>query len=404
MTNSADLAIGSNGCSTAANPSLTPVTLSSAPGDNRLVVIILRGGMDGLSAVQPYGDPNYLKMRGKLAKEDGRYAQKLDGFFALHPALAPLLGLWEKEELGFVHSVSTPYRDKRSHFEGQDLLEAGSASFKGGKMRDGWLNRMMQGMSDVTGETAFALGRQALPILSGDIPVSRWAPAAGLMLQPQARDICRQMMHGYPQFSQAFEDALRLSGDLDRDATSTGCDTLEDMQTALENQIKQGRDGDAIASFAASRLLLGTRIAAFSISGWDTHANQSAVLSRMLAQLASCILTLKRDLGSVWKKTSVVALTEFGRTLRINGTNGTDHGTGGVMMLAGGAIRGRRVVGTWPGLDEASLYDRRDLNPTSDVRMHLAWIMRGLFGFDQSFLRDTVFPGLEMHSDPMLLR
>lgn len=388
-------------CSTQASPTITPVTMSNATGDNRLVVIILRGGMDGLSTVQPVGDPDFDEMRGTVAKHETGQPTDLDGFYALHPSLNPLMDLWTKGELSFIHAVSTPYRDKRSHFDGQDLLEAGTASLSDGRVRDGWLNRMMQGLENLHGETAFAIGRNAMPVLSGTVPISQWAPSAGLVIRPQTLVLARSLMNAHPQFSYAMENAMRLAQEGTVDQELIPSETLETVQAALRVQIKRG--GDDIANFAASRLRGDTRIAAFSLSGWDTHAHQKTVLSGMLRQLASAILNLQRNLGSVWEKTTVVAITEFGRTVHYNGTKGTDHGTGGVMVLAGGALRGGRVIADWPGLAEADLYDRRDLNPTRDVRSHLAWIMRGLFGFEKSFLETTVFPGLDIGSDPRLL-
>jgi uncharacterized protein (DUF1501 family) len=159
-----------------------------------------------------------------------------------------------------------------------------------------------------------------------------------------------------------------------------------------------------IADFAVTQLRDAARIASFSIGGWDTHANQANTLNRPLKRLAEVILALKNGLGGdVWGKTTVVAMTEFGRTVRGNGTRGTDHGTGGAMLLAGGAVRGGRVFGVWPGLEEAALYDRRDLMPTGDVRAYAGWAMRGAFGIGRSALERQVFPGLDLGDDPGLL-
>ena len=167
---------------------------------------------------------------------------------------------------------------------------------------------------------------------------------------------------------------------------------------------QQGKAHLKVAEFAAEQLRGDTRIASFSINGWDTHNRQDKSIKPALDRLADTVLGLQSGLGpDVWGKTAVVAMTEFGRTARINGTGGTDHGTGGVMVLAGGAIRGGQVLGKWPGLSEADLYDRRDLMPTSDVRALAAWIMRGLAGLDRAMLEKTVFPGLDMGADPGLL-
>ena len=389
------------GCSAAASPLLTPVSFASAPWETRLVVIILRGGMDGLDVIRPYGDPNLRLARRSLSggPEDG--AADLDGFYALNPALNPLLPLWQSGHLAFVNAVSTPYRDKRSHFDGQDLLEAGTASLAG--VRDGWLNRMLQHVPGIEAQTAFALGRGENKVLIGDAPVADWAPGADLEISPQAIRLAELMMEKDPAFHAAFSEALMLSETGESGSMLTGREALVDMR----RDIKAAFDGGAhvkIAEFAAKQLRGDTRVVSFSVNGWDTHRAQDQALGRALGNLSETVLTLKEQLrGPVWQKTAIVAMTEFGRTVRQNGTMGTDHGTGGAMMLAGGAIRGGRVYGQWPGLDEASLYERRDLLPTSDVRQHAAWVMRGLTGLDRAVLESAVFPGLDMGSDPGLL-
>jgi uncharacterized protein (DUF1501 family) len=371
------------GCSLAASPLLTPISLAAAPWDTRLVVIILRGGMDALDVVQPYGAPEYAALRAGLNAGPAQGAEDLDGFFALHPRLAPLMPLWRRGELGFVHAVSTPYRDKRSHFDGQDLLEAGTDSLSGA--RDGWLNRMLTLLPGVEARTAFAIGQGEMKLLAGAAPVADWAPDADLAISPQAMRLAELVMQDDPAFHAALSEAMMLS----EEGSGTGA---------------RGRPHVKIAEFAAAQLRGDTRVVSFSINGWDTHNRQERALGPALDRLSETILTLHSGLGApVWQKTAVVAMTEFGRTVRVNGTAGTDHGTGGAMLLAGGAIRGGRVFGDWPGLTEADLYDRRDLMPTGDVRAPTAWIMRGLTGLDPAGLQSVVFPGLDMGRDPGLL-
>lgn len=373
------------GCSLAASPLVTPVSFAAAPWENRLVVIILRGGMDGLDVVQPYGDPSYAALRQTLRGGPENGATDLDGFYALHPAMAPLMPLWQAGELAFVQAVSTPYRDKRSHFDGQDLLEAGTPDLGAG-VRDGWLNRMMQGLPGLTSETAYAIGTSELQVLTGAAPVANWTPETTLDISPQAEGLLELMYDQDPAFRAAFEEARMLS----------------DTGDAAMGRRPSGHK--AIAEFAAERLSQAARIAAFSINGWDTHKKQARSLKNALTQLQETILTMKAAMpGPVWQKTTIVAMTEFGRTARENGTKGTDHGTGGLMCLAGGAVRGGRVYGDWPGLGDADLYAGRDLMPTRDVRAHTAWVMRGQFGIDRATLEARVFPGLEMGDDPGLL-
>lgn len=388
------------GCSLAASPLLTPVTFAAAPWDTRLVVIVLRGGMDALDVVQPYGDPAYSTLRQTLSGGPAAGGLDLDGFFAMHPALASLMPLWQQAELGFVHAVSTPYRDKRSHFDGQDLLEAGTAG-PGGE-RNGWLNRMLQSLPGTDRRTAFALGQGEMKLLHGDAPVSDWSPEASLALSPQAERLISLVMESDPLFHAALGDALELSR---QEPVEPASDLAEDtmMQSAPRQQGARGRHR-RIAEFAAEQLRGDSRVASFSLTGWDTHNRQKAGMNAALGRLSDTILTLRAGLGAeIWGKTAIVAMTEFGRTARENGTQGTDHGTGGAMVLAGGAIRGGRVHGRWPGLDEANLYARRDLMPTGDVRAATAWMLSGLTGLDRAALESFVFPGVDMGIDPGLL-
>ena len=373
------------GCSAAASPFVTPVVLAEAPGAARLVVIILRGGLDGLDAVAPVGDPNFPAL-GRARLEG---AVDLDGYFALHPALAPLLPLWRRGELSFAHAVATPYRDKRSHFDGQDLLENGGGQADGTltKAGDGWLNRFLGLVGAADPQIAFSVGREQLRLLSGAAPHSSWSPEAAMTLSPQGALLLDYIYAGDPLFAAAAEQAVALSAEVGGEGMSAG---------------RAARAG-ALARFAAGRLAEETRIAAFSLSGFDTHRNQGQLLTRSLGELAEAIGVLRTDLGAVWDKTAVIAMTEFGRTARPNGTGGTDHGTGGVAILAGGAIKGGRVLGRWPGLAEADLYDRRDLLPTEDLRRYAGWLLRDLFGAQSSGIERSVFPGLTMGDNPGLL-
>ena len=397
------------GCSLAASPLVTPVTMASAPGENRLVVIILRGGLDGLDAVRPYGAPEFDSYRGALLDGAVPGEHDLDGFFALNPALGPLMPLWRLGELGFAHAVSTPYRDKRSHFDGQDILEAGTGATDRAEGRDGWLNRLLQGLPGTEAETAYAIGRADMLLARGAADVANWSPDAALPLSPQAEKLLDMVMHDDPLFREATTEAIGLSQiGLAVRGAQTG-DTVLDtggMMDAMQDSMAEapGKGGlTEIARFAADRLRADTRIAAWSINGFDTHSNQARQLPRTLADLSDNILALREALGPVWGKTAVVAMTEFGRTARANGTKGTDHGTGGAMLFAGGALRGGQVVRDWPGLAEADLYDRRDLMPTRDVRAHAGWMMRQLFGLEAGLIERTVFPGVELGSDPKLI-
>ncbi|MEO0387691.1 MAG: DUF1501 domain-containing protein [Pseudomonadota bacterium] len=377
------------GCSAAASPLLTPVTLASAPGDNRLVVIVLRGGMDGLDVVQPLGDPALTRLRPDFKLGEAGGAADLDGFFALHKAAGDLMPLWSAGELSFVHAVSTPYRGKRSHFDGQDFLENGGGDPDGTLTngRDGWLNRMLSLVPSSRTDTAIAVGRHAPLILSGDNPVGAWSPEADLDISAQAELLLEQIYAEDPLFANAADTALELSAE--RDAP--------DMSPARAGK------AEPLAAFAAERLNRDTRIAAFSIGGWDSHRRQMGVIERPLKELATALTTLKEKLGPNWQRTTVLAMTEFGRTVRQNGALGTDHGTGGAMVIAGGTLRAARVHGTWPGLGERALLNDRDLMPTNDLRRYAGWALRGLYGLSSVDIERVVFPGVDLGLDPKFL-
>jgi len=408
--------LGALGCSTAAHPFLTTVTLAQsasggAPlGDHRLVVIILRGAMDGLDVVRPVDDPMLARLRPSLAGAAGLASLPLADRFGLHPSLGRLLPLWAKGELAFAHAVSTPYRDKRSHFDGQDLLEAGTGmDVPLGTRREGWLNRMLQAVPGLTAETAFAVGRDALPLLSGRAPTMSWTPEVRLALSAQSQLLLEHVWHDDDLFRESGMEAMQLAAEASAVGDSGEDDADMSMMAAGEPAAPAAPSRamatvDGLIDFAVSRLQGDTRIAAFSQGGWDTHRNQGRTLAGPLSQLEHSVLRMADGLGAqVWGKTILLAMTEFGRTVAENGSKGTDHGTGGVMLLAGGALKGGRVLGRWPGLAEADLYDRRDLMPTSDVRAWAAWAMHHLYGLDRGVLEAAVFPGLDMGSDPGII-
>lgn len=371
-------------CSAAASPLITPAVFASAPGESRLVVIVLRGGLDGLGAVQPYGDPGLARLRPTLAVRPGEGLTDLDGFFGLSNAFADLMPMWRAGELGFVQAVSTPYRNKRSHFDGQDFLENGGSDPRGvmTASRDGWLNRTLSLIPGARAQYALAVGRGQLLLLSGKNDVSSWSPSNAMNLDNDERRMLSKLYAKDPLFARALEGAELYSDD---------------------ERAAQRDTGETLAAFTAKELSGKTRIAAFSLGGWDTHRRQAGAIRRPALQLVTALKTLKSGLGRNWDKTAVIAVTEFGRTARENGSKGTDHGTGGTVILAGGAIAGGRIYGQWPGLGDGDLYEDRDLMPTGDLRRWAAWALAGQFGLDRSSLETTVFPGVDLGSNPGIL-
>lgn len=368
-------------CCLAAAPLFTPLSVAAMPGDNRFVAIILRGAMDGLDLVQPVGDKAFAGLRPKLVEASAPKLIPLDGFFGLHPAAAPLLPLWKADELAFVHAVSTPYRDIRSHFDGQDILESGA--MKGEAKSTGWLNRTLS----LTGRAVKAIDVSSAQelILSGPNPAEVWSPRSDVALGNDELMFLAKLYERDPDFSGALKQAL----------------DIDSFTDALYAEKKRNGDVAHVARMAGAMLAEEYRIASFSITGWDTHVQQDQEFSSAVKDLSTAILSLREAMGpKVWSKTAVVAMTEFGRTVRENANDGTDHGTGGCALIAGGAIRGGKVYGRWPGLGEGDLLDDRDLNPTGDVRAVAAALLGHQFGLKSSALTDTVFPGLDLSGRP----
>ncbi len=359
--------------------------------DMRLVTIVLRGALDGLSAVAPVGDPAYADLHGALALQLGgdHPALPLDGFFALNPAMPNFARMFRAGQAAVVHATATGYRE-RSHFDGQDVLESGHPG--PGFTRSGWLNRALAALprGERVGASGLAVGAVAPLVIRGGAPVLGWAPQAG----PAAAndDLARRVLDLYarrdPALGAALSDGLateRLAGDAKGGKGRSG-----DMGSP--QGMRQAAEG-------AARLLAaddGPRIAALAFDGWDTHVNEGGAtgrLAQLLGGLDDALAALETGLGGHWRDTTVVVVTEFGRTVHINGTVGTDHGTGTVAFLAGGALKGGVVLADWPGLAAPKLYEGRDLMPTTDLRAVLKGVLATQWGLSQDVLTRTVFPG-----------
>ncbi|BFM05534.1 DUF1501 domain-containing protein [Halioxenophilus aromaticivorans] len=360
---------------------MNPVLLANAATDSRLVVIVLRGAMDGLDVVRPVGDPHLSTLRPNLGNKPG---PALTDFYQLHPLASNLMPLWREESLAFVHAVATPYRDKRSHFEGQDFLECGLSSIPTGvDKQSGWLNRFLASIPSHGPRTGFSVAREGEIILTGQAPITRWFPKTNVNLSSQGQRLMAQMYEDDPLLHPTAAQAFEL---------------LEETK-ALRSKAGKGEAPLPgylqVADYLAQQLLGDTRVASFTINGWDTHKNQQNTLVRPMKELTESLLHMRKTLGKTWDDTTILAITEFGRTARENGTGGTDHGTGGLMIMAGGGVRGGKVYGKWPGLGEGQLYQNRDLLPTVDVRRYVAGVSRGQFGISDSQVA-RIFPGVDM--------
>ncbi|HEY2531260.1 MAG TPA: DUF1501 domain-containing protein [Xanthobacteraceae bacterium] len=374
--------------------------LARAEGrDPRFLTIVLRGALDGLAAVSPIGDPDWVALRGDNAlTPDGKVpALKLDDYFALNPAMPNLHRMFTANEAIVVHATATSYRE-RSHFDGQDVLESGVE--KPGAVDTGWLNRLLVGLApedrrSANAGSAFAVGPVTPLIARGPAPVTSWAPQR---VVPASDNTIARLVALYRRTDTSFARALEGRARLSAMAIAGGMEQNPASQTAGPG-IAQPRAYFAEAVGAAAKFLSrpdGPRVGALALDGWDTHLNEgigSGQLAQLLGALDVALAAAKDNMGPCWRETIVALVTEFGRTARINGTGGTDHGTATVMLLAGGALKGGRVIADWPGLKPADLLENRDLAPTTDVRAVLKGLLKDHLRADDRALSADVFPG-----------
>ena len=363
----------------------------------KLVVIIARGAMDGLSATPPIGDPDYVRLRGEIAIPADA-ALRLDDTFALHPKLEHLHGLAKAGQARIAPAVAIPQRI-RSHFEAQDLLESGGAQLYG--VTTGWLNRTL---TVATSQKALSVGAQTPLILRGPAQAESWspggkAPDATDRIVAQLQDLYRNDPLLGPAFASGLETeamAGALTGKGDAMAARPAMQAGAPAQGGPTQA--QAQNAAAFAETAGKFLVQpdGPSIAVLSLDGFDTHARQGGVDGQLAARLRlmdQVIAGLQTGLGPAWKDTVIVVATEFGRTARINGTGGTDHGTASTLFLAGGALKPGGIVGDWPTLQEAKLFEGRDLAPTLDIRSVFKGVLADHLGVDGRALDTQIFPG-----------
>ena len=359
------------------------LALAQADTDSIFVVIILRGALDGMEAVVPHGDPNLATWRAGLIPPPGGPSALLDlgGFFGLHGALKGVHDMYAAGECLPVHAVAGGAYRSRSHFEAQDYLECGAEQ----RLDSGWLNRAVACLPPRRSQTreAIALGTNIPLLLRGTTVVDNWSPDGSDRPTPDL----------YARIA-ALNESDRLTGPAIAEGLRSRAfsfNTLGDVRPV------PGKQADLFVTLAgaAGRLLAapdGPRIAALEIGGWDTHVQQANRVVGPLTQLDDGLVALKQSLGEAWPRTVVLVMTEFGRTVRMNGTNGTDHGTAGVAFVLGGKVAGGRVGGTWPGLAESALFENRDLAPTTDLRSIAKGILTTHLGIPPARL-ERVFPG-----------
>jgi uncharacterized protein (DUF1501 family) len=368
----------------------------------RFVFIILRGALDGLSAVPPYGDPDYVRLRGELAiappgGADG--ALPLNTLFGLNPGFSFLHESYAARQLVVFHAAATPYRE-RSHFDGQDVLENGLLQAHASPT--GWLNRALTylpaGMR--SRESGVALAQNVPLVLRGPAAVASWSPSVLPDLDP---DTLRRIVERYgsdPVLSHRLSDAMATDqmATLAQSSDAMNAAPTADADAAGNAAVRStsGRYLETVRTAAAFlRRDDGPAVAVFDTTGWDTHFNEGGgqgQLRTRLSVLDESLRTLKVGLGDVWSRTAVLLATEFGRTAATNGTRGTDHGTASAAFLLGGAVAGGRVMANWPGLSTGELYQQRDLKPTLDLRSVMKSVLHDHLRIASGPIDTQVFP------------
>ncbi len=368
--------------------------------DPRLLVIVLRGALDGLAVAAPVGDPDWIALRGDNAlRLDGKTpALPLDAFFALNPALPNLHRLYKSGQATVVHAAATPYRD-RSHFDGQDVLESGLP--KPGAAQTGWLNRAFGAIEPAARiglEGALAVGPISPLVVRGPAPVLTWTPQR---VKPASQDTLLRLIDLYEHADPALVRVLQGRLGLTRISQAGNIDAMTQKDAPQQQGMAAVIAYFAEAAGTAAKFMArqdGPRVGALAFNGWDTHVDEGAVggrLGNLLGALDGAIASIESNMGAAWGETVVALVTEFGRTARINGTNGTDHGTGTVALLAGGALKGGRVIADWPGLKTADLYEARDLKATTDLRAVLKGVLKDHLRLEERTLAEDIFPGSE---------
>jgi uncharacterized protein (DUF1501 family) len=385
---------------TAAVPSfLARAAFGAAESGTRnklLVVIFQRGAADGLNIVVPHGEAQYYAMRPSI-NIPRKAVVDLDGFFGLHPSLAAFQPLWQQRHLAIVHAAGSP-DPTRSHFDAQDFMESGTPGVKA--TEEGWLNRSLDDMPQASSKTPFraiAMGPSLPRILSGSQPAvamnninefsvggrnGKASPAANTFeaMYDQSLDT---VFHGAGE--KTF-DAVKMlkSADPGKYSAAPGAD------------YPRGRFGDSLRQLAQLiKANLGVQVAFADIGGWDHHVNEGSTegqIANVLTEFSQSLAAFWTDLGDLGEDTVVVTMSEFGRTARENGNRGTDHGHANVMFVLGGPVKGGKVYGRWPGLDQSQLYEGRDLALTTDFRQVLG---EGVYRHLGNQNLKRVFPGFD---------
>jgi uncharacterized protein (DUF1501 family) len=369
--------------------------------NKRLVVIFQRGAADGLNIVVPHGEPGYYAMRPTI-NIPKKSVLDLDGFFGLHPAMSSFQPLWQQKHLAIVHATGSP-DPTRSHFDAQDFMESGTPGIK--VTDDGWLNRALRDLpsgktQDKSAFRAIALGPSLPRILSGREPAVAVNNLNDFSVGGKNPNAAPMSNSFEAMYDHSVDTVLHGTGQETFDAVKTlkAADPAHYSPAPNANYPK-GRFGDSLKQLAQLiKANLGVQVAFADIGGWDHHVNEGSTqgqIANVLGDFSQSISAFWTDLGDLGEDTVVVTMSEFGRTARENGNRGTDHGHANVMFVLGGPVKGGRVYGRWPGLDQSQLYEGRDLAVTTDFRLVLSEVVSRYLG--NKDLKE-VFPGFEQQS------
>jgi len=375
----------------------------AGPAQKKLVVVMLRGAVDGLNVVAPVGDGNYARLRpgihlNRPGADNG--AINLDGYFGLHPALADLQPLWNDRKLAFIHASGSP-DNTRSHFDAQDYMETATPGRK--STQDGWMNRLLGALpGDQYPTRSLAIGPVMPRILTGAATSTTLASGAAgtratLLDNPAVGSAFDKMYEGKAGYAKQYQEAKTahkdiMSASMDK---SAGMDKIE-MNASNGAPLPNGFPGDAARLATLMKNDPKIQMAFIALGGWDTHVNQGAgtgKLANLLTPLGQGLAVLCKQLDTLFDECTVIVMSEFGRTARENGTGGTDHGHGNVMWVMGGQVNGGKVHGRWSGIDNSGLYEGRDLAVTTDFRTVLASVAERHLGLSDAQLAG-VFPAM----------
>lgn len=383
--------------------------------NKKLIVILLRGGVDGLNIVAPYGDPLYYSMRPRIAvakpgQENGLI--DLDGHFGLHPALSPIMPYWQNKTLAFVHSSGSP-SPSRSHFDAQDNMESGAPGIR--SVSTGWLNRLVGALPSKSNSSlhAISIGPVLPRIMSGPANIATIAKSVqvnkSLLDRPVVASVFHDLYGGRTDdLGKAFNEGMAAHNEINESLSKPDDEAaMMDQEQKIANRGAPLPNQNKAYGKQLAQLFRKSpsiQVAFLDFGGFDTHVNEGTgkgQLANHLLPLGQGIADLIEGLGPMYKDTTIVVMSEFGRTAKENGNSGTDHGHGNVMWVFGGEVPGGNVYAKWAGLNAEALHEQRDLPTSTDFRSVLSYLMNNQIGVSKLTLA-KVFPDFQASGNPFV--